>query len=292
MTFRKSYFSSIFLMIRASFAFSVMALCVKLSSPGIPSMEIVFVRSILSVALLIYLIRRRGLSLWGHHRTQLLARGISGFLALSLHFYTIGRLPLGTAVLLNYTAPLFVVILSWFFLKEAVRLDLLAVVFICFGGVYMLLAGQTGGWTIDAFWGLLSAVFAAVAYITISTIRNRESPLTIIFYFTLVSSLGSLPFLFLEFRTPSALQLLYLLGVGAGAFLGQYWMTRALLKAPASLVSPFSYLTPLFSFLYGVALWGEKLSASSVLGMVLILGGGCLLSVWGAREKKLDAVSE
>jgi len=292
MTHAKVPLKSILLMVRASLAFSVMALCVKLTSPGLPSMEIVFFRSLLSVVLLVPLMHHRKTSFLGRHRAKLLARGLFGFVALSLHFFTIGRMPLGTAVMLNYTAPLFVVLLSWIFLGEKPRLRLILLVLTCFTGVYLLLSGDAGAWNRDAVFGLLSAIFAAGAYITISALRDRESPLTIIFYFTLVSTFGSLPFLYKHFLWPSPHEAFLLLGVGAGAFLGQYWMTRALREAPASVLSPFSYLTPVFSFLYGVWLWKEPLGSVSMTGILLILGGGCLLTIWETGEKKLDPVSE
>ncbi|HTL47329.1 MAG TPA: DMT family transporter [Verrucomicrobiae bacterium] len=292
MKFSKDHLASVFLMVRAAFAFSVMALCVKLASPRVPSMEIVFTRSFLSVLVLVPLMKMNAIPVWGRHKAALVMRGVTGFLALSLHFYTIGRMPLGTAVLLNYSAPLFVVLFSAVFLKEKVRPMLAVLVCVCFAGLYLLLHGDAGGWNMNFFWGVLSAVFSAIAYVTIASLKGRESSLTIIFYFTLVSTLGSLPFLFRSFQWPGTGDLLALLGVAAGAFWGQLWMTRALRRAPASFVSPFSYLTPLLSFLYGLFFWGETLSPASLTGMILILGGGSLLSYWGARDESTCPTQE
>ena len=171
-------------MLYSSFSFSLMALCVKWASPNLPSPEIVFFRSILGLLMTYAVIQRKKLALGGEHWQTLVLRGISGFSALSLYFYTLSRLPLGTAVLLNYTSPVFSTLLAVLFLKERPNLILISMTLSAFAGIYLLvdqpqITDHTAVWT-----GLLSAVCAAVAYVSIRAIKHRVPPVVVIFYFT------------------------------------------------------------------------------------------------------------
>ena len=238
------------MMLKGSFSFSLMALCVKIASSHIPSMEIVFLRSLIGVIMISTLMKIKKTSFFGRERSLLLFRGITGFFALLLYFYAISKLPIGTAVMLNYTAPILAAIIAMIFLKEKKSLFVIVMAVTAFCGVYMLVETNIGTWNQPVIAGLVSAVFAALAYVFIRAIKHRESPLTVIFYFTAVSTLGSL-FFVRHFIWPDIHTWLILVGVGICSFYGQLWMTISLRRARASLVSPFSYFTPLLTFLYG-----------------------------------------
>ncbi|MBU3758503.1 MAG: DMT family transporter [Candidatus Omnitrophica bacterium] len=285
MQYSKTRLSAVRLMIFAALAFSVMVLSVKKLSAYLPSMEIVFIRSLLGCLLVLAAARVQKISVSGFSRGRLALRGLYGFAALALHFYTISKLPLGTAVLLNYTAPLFILVFSLFFLREKTHPAVPLLVGLSFFGVFLLIEGGLGIWGADAFWGILSAVFSSFAYLTISSLKRREKPLTIVFYFTAISTLGSSVCFLDGFVWPKAADWPYLAGVALGSYYGQLWMTIALRRAPASLVSPFSYLTPLLSFFYGLIFFGEKIAPLSLAGAVTIIVGGCLLSHYGTLRK-------
>lgn len=285
MSFSKSHLNGIRLMIQAACSFSIMALAVKLLAQRIPSIEIVFFRSLIGLIIISALIKQKKVSFLGKNRGKLLLRGVSGFLALAAFFYTIPYLPLGTAVLLNYTAPFFVVILSAIFLKERTRLAVLLLTVISFTGVYLLMEGQTSLDVRVGLIGLLSAFLAGIAYVTIRSIKHYESPLTVIFYFTAIGTIGSACWMTSAFIWPRGIDWFYILIMSIGAFWGQMWLTISLRRAPAPLVTPFSYLAPLLSFIYGLLFWDEKLTPLSALGAILIISGGCLISYFGTKKK-------
>ncbi len=285
MSHSKSHLSGILVMIQAAAAFSVMALCVKITSQTLPSLEIVFFRSFLGTVMILSLMIAKKVPLLGKERFLMTLRGISGFLALTLHFYTIAHLPLGTAVLLNYTGPVFTALLATFFLGEKPSLFLYSMILMSFCGVYFLVEGRFHGWNLMIVLGLLSAVFAGIAYASIRAIKHRESPLTVILYFTAVSTFGSAFFLPFGFRWPNFLEWMLLIGVAIGSFYGQLWMTLALRRAPASLVSPFFYVTPLLTFVYEVIFFHESITALALFGAFLIILGGSLVSILEARKK-------
>ncbi len=285
-----SHIKGILLMSQAAFAFSIMALCVKFASKTLPSLEIVFFRSFIGMVMILAVMMKRKISILGRERWLMVLRGITGFIALTLHFYTIAHLKLGTAVMLNYTGPMFTAIFASFFLGEKPGWILISMILVSFTGVFLLVGGEIHGFSLMIFLGILSAVFVGIVYVLIRAISHRESAYTVIFYFTLVSTIGSIFFLPFGFKWPGFGEWLLLAGVGVGSFYGQLWFTTSLRCAPASLVSPFSYLTPLFSFVYGVLWFGESLSTLSIFGACLIILGGATISIVEARKEKPAAV--
>lgn len=281
----KRYLSGIQLMSQSAICFSVMALCVKYASSAISPFQIVFFRSFFGMLLVLPLIWRKKVSLWGEERYKLTARGVCGFGALILHFYTIAKLELGVAIMLNYTAPVFTVIFSIFFLKERPNLSLCFLILLSFAGVFLLNTRSSIAWSPAMWLALLSSIFAAFAYLSIRTIRHRESPYTVIFYFTLLSTVGSLFFL-KGWQWPDSGSWGWIAGVVVFSFFGQVWMTTALRRAPAYLVTPFSYVHPVLSFGYGWILWGDPVTWTTAAGIFLIVGSGCLISYFETRREK------
>jgi drug/metabolite transporter (DMT)-like permease len=229
---------------------------------------------------------RKKVSLWGHESFKLVARGVSGCLALLLHFYTIAKLELGLAVMLNYTAPIFAVIFAVFFLKEKPGLRVWALILFSFLGVILLNANTGITWQPAVWLALLSSVFAAIAYVSIRTIKHRESPFTVIFYFTMISTIGSLFFVH-GWKWPCVRDWLLIAGVVIFSFYGQLWMTTALRRAPSYLVTPFQYLHPVLSFGYGWIFWGTPVTLLTAIGVLLIVLSGSLISYFETRPRIL-----
>ena len=118
-----SYFPpSMRFMLLSAFAFSLMTACVKLvSTHNIPVFEIVAARGIVSLFISYLDIKRKKIPLWGNNKKLLIARGVTGSLALICVYYAVTTLPLAEATLLQYIYPVFTAILAFFFLKEKVQ---------------------------------------------------------------------------------------------------------------------------------------------------------------------------
>jgi drug/metabolite transporter (DMT)-like permease len=270
-------------MILASFSFSIMATFVKFSTASLPSMEIVFFRSFLGSILVGGLIAKNRISWIGKKPKISILRGLFGFGALSFHFYAISQLDLGTAVMLNYTAPIFVVILAHLLLKEKTTWVVASTILCSFAGLYLLAAPQFEVRPTAILFGILSGILAAVAYVLIRFTKKIESPYTVIFYFTAISTLGSIPFMIPHFIWPSLRGWIGILGVTVGAFFGQVFLTKSIQGAPVSRVLPLSYLTPVFAATFGMLLWKEFFTVKSLIGGAIIIA--CGTSLYLLREK-------
>lgn len=270
-------------MILAAVSFSIMVIFVKAACQSLPSMEVVFIRSLSGTLAIAFLIWEKRISWFGNNQKIMILRGVFGFGALAMHFYAISELNLATAVILNYTAPIFAAIFARLILREKTSWTVnLAVVF-SFLGLYLLAAPHFESKFIPLMIGILSGIFAALAYVMIRFGGENESPYTIIFYFTTISTIGSFPLMLSHFEWPNGTEWISLIGLSVGAFFGQVWLTKSIQNAPVSLVLPFSYLTPVFAALIGAFIWQEYLTLPSMVGGILIILSGIMIYLMRKR---------
>ena len=261
-----------YMLISALF-FALMSAAVKFAG-DIPTMEKVFFRNIIGVVFSVYAILKSGESFKGNNTKFLSYRALLGFLGVVFSFYAIGNLPLGDAVVLNQMNPFFVIIFAGLFLGERIdKLQIVAII-VALTGVVFVAQPQFNYTMIPAIMGLLSAVFAASAYTMIRYLSHTETSNAIIFYFTSISSLLTIPFMiFGDFVMPTFTDLIILLAVGIFATLAQYFMTIAYSYAPAGDLSIYSYANTVFSIVIGIIIWNEVPNFLSTLGVILILIG-------------------
>jgi drug/metabolite transporter (DMT)-like permease len=270
-------------MVVAGALFGVMGALVKLASEHFSSPELVFYRSafgLIAIWIVVALRTRHPFAaLATPHPVAHLWRGLSGFVALVLFFFAIGRLPLATAVTLNYTAPLFLAGLSAWWLKERHGRGLLFAVLIGFLGVLALLQpGQHDYAAAPALLGLLSGFLAAIAYVNVKQLGSLDEPeWRVVFYFTLIATVGgALWMASAGAHMPDRDEWPLLVALGVSATLAQLAMTRAYHRGRTLVVGALAYTTVGFAALFGVLLFGDRLTPSAWLGMALIVGAGLL----------------
>ena len=270
-------------MLVAATLFALMGVLVKQASAHFSSPELVFYRSIFGlVAIWLGIVWQRRqffAPLATNHLTTHFWRGLAGFIALVLFFYALAHLPLATAVTLNYTAPLFLAVLSVVWLREQHGRGLLLAVVLGFVGIVLLLRPQlqTDTW-LPALAGLVSGMLAAVAYVNIKRLGKLGEPeWRVVFYFTLLATLGGGAWMLLAgFHAPQFTDLPVLVGIGISATLAQLALTRAYHRGRTLTVGALAYSTVVFSALYGVLWFGERLPPIAWLGMALIVAAGIL----------------
>ena len=266
-------------MLLAALAFSTMGLFAKLGASHFSSLELVFYRSAFGVVCLGGLATLRGWPLASPHWRLHLTRGGFGVVSLGLYFHCIGRIPLATAVTLNYTSPLFLALITTVFMAEPLHWPLVAAVTVSFLGVILLLEPTLGQeqW-IDATLGLASGLLAAIAYANVKRLgASGEPSWRVVFHFTLLSTVVSGIGMAVTGTHPvTAGNLWIVLGIGLTATLGQFAMTRAYHTGDTLVVGALSFTTVLFAALLGLAFWGETLQVGAWVGMALIVAGGLL----------------
>lgn len=229
----------------------------------------------------------RGIPLKGKNQGLLLIRALAGFAAMTLNFYALAQIPLGDAALLNQSSPIFVVLLSWFFLDERLSGRLVVLVLLSFLGILLVLRPSGNVFNLAGLAGLLGSIFAAGAYVAIRQLHQTDSFWTMAFYFMVAAALLSLPPMLHTWVMPNSGQLLLLIGIGLFGSLGQLFMTYAYKNDSASWVAPFSYAGVLFSFILGMAFFGDSLDWAGGLGALLTILGGIALLFIKSRKAEL-----
>ncbi|MCF8150154.1 MAG: DMT family transporter [Burkholderiaceae bacterium] len=274
-------------MIAASLLFASMGVCVKLGSEIFSAAELVFWRGFLAMLIIGGYILLRRLPLATPHFRVHVARGLSGFVALVLYFQAISLIPLAVAVTLNYTSPLFLALLLAMWLREPVKRGFHGALIAGFVGVVFLLQPTLGGeqW-LGAVFGLASGVVSSLAYLNVRRLGELGEPeWRTVFYFSAVSSLGGLPWM-LAGNPWRAIDLqggLLLLGVGGFGVLAQLCMTAAYKRGQTLVSASLAYSTVVFASGFGVLLWGETLTPTGWLGVILIITSGLLTTALSRR---------
>jgi len=226
------------------------------------------------------------ISPWGTHRKLLLARGFFGTCALIIFFSTLHKIPLATAVTIQYLSPIFTTLLTSLILKEKFFKAQIIFFFLAFLGVTQI-KGFAGGQSLALFLGVLGAFFAACAYTTIRKIQKvgGEHPLVIIFYFPLVTIPLITPKMISDWISPSPMQWFYLVAIGVVVQIAQYFMTKAYQQGEGSVVSIAGYLGVIWASIGGYFLFNEIVESSTIMGVGLILVGVVGNTLYRAKKK-------
>lgn len=270
-------------MVVAALCFALMSMFVKLGADAFGSTELLFWRTAIGALTLGAAMAWKRQSPRTPHWRGHIKRSFVGYMSMVALFYALTRLPLSTAVTLNYTSSLFFALLCVVKLKERLTPRTGLALLLGFVGIVILLRPtfSSAQWLAGLI-GLLSGVSAGYAVFQVRELgRMGEPSWKVVFWFFSVSSLFGGVWLILGpgFSAVTADNVLLLLGVGVCGMLGQLAMTRAYKDGRKYLVASFAYLTVLFSVLLGVVLWGDPLSGWSLAAMALIVGSGLMAAL-------------
>lgn len=265
-------------MVAAAFFFSVMSVLAKAAGSRLPTMEVVFARSLVTLGLSWSMLRRLGVSPWGNERRLLMVRGGFGFAAVFCFFYAVAHLPLAEATVIQYTNPVFTALIAALVLGEHLRRLETAGVAVSLAGVVLvtqpaLLFGRASGLDpVAAGVAVAGAVLSASAYVTVRRLGRSEHPLVIVFWFGLVATAGSAFFLPAA-RWPRGWEWALLPGVGIAAQGGQLFMTSGLKRERAGRAMAVGYIQIVFATLWGLIFFGDFPDLLAIAGAFLVLAG-------------------
>ena len=264
--------------------FASMGVAVRISTVQLPNELIVFLRNSFGLVFLMPWILQKGIKTLATQRFPAhLFRSVSGLAAMYCFFYAIAHMQLAEAVLLNYSSPLFIAIIAILWFGEEASWKLALAIVTGFIGVCLVLKPGAGLFQGAAMVGLVSALFAAFAMVTIRNLSRTEPTHRIVFYFSLISTvISAIPLLWVN-QLPGLQILLLMAFAGLAATLGQLCLTYTYSLAPASQVGPYTYATVLFAALYGWMFWEETPDVLTFTGAILVITA-CTLSI---KRKKL-----
>ena len=174
-------------MVLAGLCFSATGAYVKLSGGHVIVWTVIFGRSVVIAVMTFILSKIQKASLSFKEPKWLISRCITGFSAMACYFYAIPLIPLTTAVVLQWTSPLFVALFSGYLIKEKVSPFLFACIGIAFTGTVLIISPSFEAVEINALYALASGILSALAYLSIRELRSTASSESVVFWFATVS---------------------------------------------------------------------------------------------------------
>ncbi|QKF72638.1 EamA/RhaT family transporter, type 1 [Aliarcobacter faecis] len=279
-------------MLIASFLFALMGITAKELSSTLSSIEIVFFRNVFGVFFILFSIYKSPLNQMGGKFWLLIFRGTAGFIALLFFFYNIANIPLGEAMTFSKTSTIFTALLAYFFLKEHIGFKGWIGVFIGFIGILFITEFDGSSLKKTDYLGILSGVGAALAYTSIRELRKYYDSRAIVLSFMAVGTIcplilmiisefyvnSNLDFMLGEFIFPTNKDWIFIVLLGIFSTYAQIYMTKAYSFAKAGIIGTISYSNIVFSIILGLFMGDSFPSFIIVLGIILIVISGILVS--------------
>lgn len=274
-------------MLWATFWFALMNLLIKMLA-HLPTMELVFFRCGIATIISFIVLHRAGVDWTGSNRRLLFLRGLFGNIALFTFFYTLQRMPLGTAVTIQYLSPVFTSVFAIFLLREPVRPVQWLFFLVSLAGVVLVRGWGDGiSWVLVGI-GVVSAVFSALAYNMVRTLREKEHPLVVVLHFQLLGAVAGGVTTVFNWEMPQGADWLLLLLVGVFTHLGQENLTRSLQSENIARVSILNYLGVGYAICFGVLFFHETYRLIQLAGMLMVVGGVVLNLLVSSRRQSVQ----
>lgn len=274
-----SRYKGICFIVLSALCFTLMNVFVRLSG-DLPSVQKSFFRNLIAflVAFVMIAKSKEGFRIEKGNLKYMILRAGFGTIGILCNFYAVDHLVLSDASMLNKMSPFFVIVFSFFLLKEKLRPAQAAAVLIAFGGSLFIIKPTFANMELlPSVIGLCGGVCAGAAYAMVRLLGQRgQKGASVVLFFSGFSCAVTLPYLIFRFHPMSGLQILTLLGAGLAAAGGQFAITAAYYHAPAREISVYDYSQIIFSTLLGFLLFGQIPDRYSVFGYVVI----CAMAVW------------
>jgi drug/metabolite transporter (DMT)-like permease len=212
-------------------------------------------------------------------------RAGAGLLSQVLMFVAVKKMPLADAVLLSNSAPLFIPLVTWAWLKQRISGVIAASLLLGFVGVILILRPNRALLASPiALIAMAAALASALALVSVNQLAKTEPGWRILFYYFLFSSIASAPFALATWRRASERAWLYLAGVGVTMAASQLLIILAYRHATAGRIAPFNYSVVIFSGLIGWVVWHDKLGWLALGGAALVIAGGVMTTLFGGPQ--------
>ena len=261
-------------MLGAVLCFAAMAIAVRALQRHMGSFEIVFLRSIVMLAIAAAMVPRAGVAALRTRRLPVhLSRNLIHLLGQVLWVYSIGALTLATVFAIEFTMPVWTAILAWLFLKERLTFPRLVMLGLGLAGVLIILRPGSGSFHPAALAMVVGSLCYASSFIFTKRLSSTDTALAVLFWMAVIQTPVSLALALPYWVAPVAADVPWILAVGAGAYTAHYCMTRSMMLVDATVAVPIDFIRLPLIALIGAAFYGEALDPMVLVGAAVIFAG-------------------
>lgn len=275
-------------MVLSALAFTAMTTLVKFLGAGYPSTLQAFYRQLAGFLILLpWILRDPGGAFRTHRPGLLIFRAAAGTLALILQFYAFETLPLAEANALSFTRALWLVPIAAVALGETIGPRRIGAAVVGFVGVLIMLRVGARGLTIGIpqLAALASALLFALTVAGMKTLTRDHRPAVLLYWSAALGLMFTLPFAFIQWRTPTPGDLALLCLMGVLATVTQAAYIKGVQAADAAAMAPIDYTRLVFAAVVGFVAFHELPSAATVIGAAIVIASTLYITV---REHRLS----
>lgn len=279
-------------MIGAIASFSAMAVAGREAAFDLDTFEIMLYRSIVGVVIVFAILTLTGR--WGQvtsrHPGLQIMRNLAHFSGQNLWFYAVTVIPLAQVFALEFTSPLWVLVLSPLVLGE--RMTPMRTLAAVMGFIGILIVARPDPETLNP--GLITAALSAICFaftiMLTKKLTRTESIACILFYLTTTQVVFGLIAAGYDgdIALPSATSLPYVAVIGCAGLLAHFCLTNALSIAPATVVIPIDFTRLPVIAIVGMVLYNEPLDLFVFAGALVIFAGN-YLNIWHETRRPKQA---
>lgn len=285
---KSNYAMGVICLLGSVLCFSFMNLFVRLAG-DLPSIQKSFFRNVIALIVALIALTKAG----GDYKCKkgnfkdLFLRSLAGTIGVFCNFYAMDTLNISDASILNKLSPFFAIIFSFFILKEkANKFEWIAVV-VAFIGALFVIKPSFNVEVLPAFIGFIGGCAAGMAYTYVRKLGLKgERSMIIVLYFSMFSTLCTLPYMIFNCAPMSVKQILILILCGLSAAGGQVLITKAYSYAPAKEISVFDFSIVITTAILGYFFLNQTPDILSVVGYVIIIGVAIVKWRYGLKKTK------
>lgn len=279
-------------MVGAIVSFSAMAVAGRAVSSTHDTFEIMAFRSLTGLIIMGFVIQIKGLwpQITGQNLGQHLIRNIAHFTGQNLWFFALTVIPLAQVFALEFTSPLWVLILSPLILGEKLTKIRVAAALMGFVGILIVARPTPDNVNVGIVFAALSAICFALTILFTKRLTKNNSIANILFYLTLMQAVFGFVAAGYDahITAPTQQTILWLILIGGAGLLAHFCMTKALSIAPATVVVPIDFTRLPLIAVVGLLFYDEPLDIWVLVGALIIFGGNYLNIRSETRKKPIS----
>ncbi|UWQ80861.1 DMT family transporter [Leisingera sp. S132] len=263
-------------MVGAIVSFSAMAIAGREAGLTLDTFEIMAYRSLVGVVIVVAVLTAA--SRWHQVRRQRLGvhllRNLFHFTGQNLWFLAVTLIPLAQVFALEFTSPLWVIILSPLLLGEALTRRRMLAAALGFAGILIVARPSPDTLNLGLAAAASCAIFFALTAILTKRLTRHENTASILFWLTSMQLVMGLLAAGWDgdMALPDAATLPWLVLIGIAGLTAHFCLTTALSLAPASVVVPVDFARLPAIAILGMVIYGEALDA-------WVLGGAAVICI-------------
>lgn len=284
----------IFFMLAFCMIVTTSAILIKKLGQSLNSFEVVMIRCAFTVLITLVFNFHLGKILFRTTKPKMMTiRSVLTCLVVVSNFYAVSRLPLVEVTSLQFSKPLFLIILAAVFLGEKIRVLRTSATILGFLGIIIILHpwdNTSSGGLEWAHLAVLTAAFSMAVLAIYSKILSKDhNPTTLVLYANIGTVLICAAPATVYWITPTFDQLLLIAALGVTTFCAQYSMISAYKHADVTLVTPFEYLRIVFAAIAGFFIFSEIPDIWTISGGSLICTSTLFIAYREASKNKQKA---